>query len=77
MLRDTKARMAYSGISQDNLAKELQRSRSIVSQWLAGHTPLPDGMADRIDHALTRLEQAEAAAQDARARSLAESAGAS
>ena len=74
MLRDTKARLAYSGISQDDLATQLQCSRSNVSHWLAGHRPLPDGMEARIGHAITRLENAEAAAQEARARSLAESA---
>ena len=74
MLQATKARLAYSGISHDDLATQLQCSRSNVSHWLAGHRPMPDGMATRMGHAITRLERAEAAAQEARARSLAESA---
>ena len=76
MLRDIKGRMGYSGISQAVLATELQCSRSTLTHWLNGDTPLPDGMADRIDQALTRREKAEAAATEARQRSLAETEGA-
>ena len=76
MLQTIKGRLGYSGISQAELASALGCSPSTVSHWLTGLNPLPDGMADRIDHALTRLEQAEAAAQEARERSLAESSGA-
>ena len=74
MLRDIKSRLAYSGISQDDLAAELPCSRSTLSHWLNGRTPLPDGREAHIGHTITRLEKAEAAAKEARARSLAESA---
>ena len=74
MLRDIKARLAYSGLSQGDLAEELNYSMGTVSHWLNGRTALPEGMEARIGHAITRLEKAEAAAQAAREQSLAESA---
>ena len=76
MLRDIKARLAYSGLSQGDLAEGLHISPATISHWLNGRTKLPEGMEARIGHAITRLENAEAAAQEARERSLAESAAA-
>ena len=74
MLQYIKARLAYAGFSQAYLAKELNYSTATVSQWLNGHFPLPDGMEATIGHTITRMENAETAANEARARSLAESA---
>ena len=76
MLRDIKARLAYSGISQAVLASELGCSPGTLSEWLRRVTPLPSGVEARIEHALGRLETAEAAATEARQRSLAETEGA-
>lgn len=76
MLQAIKGRLGYSGISQAVLAAELGCSPSTLSHWLNGLARLPDGMSDRIDQTIARLEKAEAAAQEARKQSLAESAGA-
>ena len=71
-VREIRGRLGMAGISQGTLAVELGVSQGALSQWLRGLSALPEGMEERVDAALTRLEAAERAADEARARVLAE-----
>ena len=64
-------RIIHSPVSQERLALDLGVSPAYLSRCLNGLRPMPEGMEKRIHAALGRLEAAERAADEARARVLA------
>ena len=65
-------RVRASGLTQQAIATAAGIDRTVLSRILGGHHRLSEDMRDRIERAITRVEQAEAAAQEARAKWLAE-----
>lgn len=64
-------RIRDASITQERLALQLGFDPSLFSRYLRGLRPAPDGFAARVGAALDKLEQAEAAADEARQRVLA------
>ncbi len=64
-------RIRDASITQERLALQLECDPSLFSRYLRGLRPAPDGFAAKVAAALDRLEQAEAAADEARRRVLA------
>ena len=69
-ISEIKARLAYTGITQEQLALEMGLERSAINRYRRGVRPMPDGMEARMHAALDRLEAAERAADEARRRVL-------
>lgn len=69
---DLRQRIAASPLTQEHLAIKLGYDPTLFSRIIRGLRPAPDGFADRVDAMLDLLERAEAAAEEARARVLAE-----
>ena len=67
-------RIRDASITQERLALQLGFDPSLFSRYLRGLRPAPHGFAARVTAALDQLEQAEAAADEARQRVLAGSA---
>jgi len=70
-----RGRLAESGIQNQVLASALGMDPSLLSAILRGRRAAPEGFEARVTAALDRLEAAEAAAEEARQRVLAETAG--
>ena len=64
--------LAALGIPQERIALELGIDRSLLSRYLRGLRKPPEGFMERLEATLDRLEAAERAADEARARVLAE-----
>ena len=67
-----RARIAYLGLTREQVAIAMGLERSALSRYLNGTRPMPEGMEARIHATLDKLERAEQAAQEARARVLSE-----
>ena len=67
-----RARIAYLDLTREQLAMAMGLERSALSRYLNGTRPMPEGMEERIHATLDKLERAEQAAQEARARVLEE-----
>ena len=63
---DLRQRVRSSAISQDRLARALGMDRSWLSRILSGKQRMPADFEERLNHALDALENAEAAAEEAR-----------
>ncbi len=66
-----RGRIAEMGVRQVDLAELLGIHPAQLSAILNGHRPPPEGFVERVNATLDRLEVAEKAAQEARARVLA------
>lgn len=64
-------RIAELGLVQADVATRLDMHPTMLNHILRGRRPMPEGMEARIHAALDRLEAAERAADEARARVLA------
>lgn len=67
-----KTRIIQMGVTQEQVALDLGIDSSLLGRYLRGVRSMPDGMAARIHAVLDRREAAERAADEARARVLAE-----
>ena len=70
-----KARIMEIGIRQEQVAGAVGYSTSQFSRILRGRERTPDGFEGVVHSAMDRLERAEQAAQEARARVLSEKDG--
>ncbi|MCY3895659.1 MAG: helix-turn-helix transcriptional regulator [Chloroflexi bacterium] len=70
-IRKLRGRIAESGIRQQALASAMGMDPSALSAVLNERRRTPDGFVERTHAALERLEEAEAAADEARQRVLA------
>lgn len=68
---ELRQRIRDASITQERLALQLGFDPSLFSRYLRGLRPAPDGFAAKVAAALDKLEQAEAAADEARQRVLA------
>ncbi len=66
-----RGRIALSRLTHDEIAREAGFHASVLSRVLRGLRPPPDGFEERVSQAVDRLEAAERAASEARARVLA------
>ena len=71
-MSDIIQRIALSGLTQEAVAREAGVHPSVLSRVLRGLRPPPTDFVFKVTAALGRLEAAEAAAREARARVLAE-----
>ncbi len=67
-----KSRIDASSYTQERVALELGIDPGLFSRYLRGLRPMPDGFASRVHKLLDRLELADAAAEEARQRVLAQ-----
>lgn len=74
-IRKLRGRIAESGVYKVELARVLGIHPTQLSAILHGRRSAPAGFEARVTAALDRLEAAEAAAEEARQRVLAETAG--
>ena len=70
-LEQLRYRIFTSRIGQYHVAEAVGIAPSVFSQILRGNHPLPESFAAKVLNAISRLEAAEAAADEARARVLA------
>ena len=68
--RRLKAEIVRRGIWQHNVARQLGIDSSTFNLYLNGRRTPPEGLEERVTAALERLEAAERAADEARARVL-------
>ena len=73
-LRKLKGRMAEAGVTHRSVASVIGMSESAFSYVLHGRRPMPEDFEERVITALARLEAAEAAAQEAWDKVMAEDA---
>lgn len=71
-LHPLKRRIAQSGYTQERVALKLGIDPALLSRYLRGLRPMPDGFDSRVHAVLDRLERADAAAEEARQRVLSE-----
>ena len=64
-------RIAEIGVVQADVAVHLGIHPTLLNAMLRGRRPMPEGFEERVNATLDRLEAAEKAAQEARARVLA------
>lgn len=69
---DIQQRIAKLGMTQERLAQQLDYDPTLFSRLIRGLRAAPHGFEERVSRALDRLEAAERAAEEARARVLAE-----
>ena len=67
-----KTRIIQMGITQERVAVAIGIDPSLLGRYLRGIRPMPANFEARVHAALDRLERAERAAAEARARVLAE-----
>ena len=65
-------RVNASGLTQQAIATAVGIDRSLLSRLLGGHRGVSEDLRERIEHAIDRLERAEQAASEARAKVMAE-----
>ena len=65
VVRPIKSRLAYTGITQEQLALVMGLERSAINRYLRGVRPMPAGMEARIHAALDLLEEEKRVAAEA------------
>ena len=63
-----KRRMIEFGVTNESLGLRLKMSPSLISRYLRGVRPMPEGFESRCHLVLDLIEKAEIAAAEARAR---------
>ena len=71
-INELRYRIFQSPVSQEQVARAVGMDPSPFSRVLRGRQNPPEGFIERVNAALDRLERAEAAAEEARQRVLAE-----
>ena len=71
-IAEIRGRMAYLGISQDQLARVIGIERSRLTRYLLGAIPMPEGMEALIRAALDDMEEEQRVAAEAVAQLRAE-----
>ena len=67
-----RGRIAEVGCRQADIAQAIGINETLLNTYLRGRRPMPEGFEERVHTALDRLEAAEQAAEEARARVLTE-----
>lgn len=70
-----RARIINMGLTQEKVAAHLGVDVTLFSRYLRGIRPMPEGFAAKVHAKLDLLEAADQAAEEARARVLAEGEG--